>query len=104
MNRILCSNMTIRFVDEELDNISFYVEPEARFIPPHELTEEVQKLQGFEWRGEERPELSDLIIRPLNEEKETEKGPVLPPEQMIDPEGLPEKKKQTLKSLKTKNE
>ena len=33
MNRILCSDMTIRFKDEKLDNISFYKRPEARFIP-----------------------------------------------------------------------
>ena len=63
MNRILCSDMTIRFKNEELDNISFYIQPEAKFIPPHELTEEIQKLDGFNWRGPDRPSLEDLLMQ-----------------------------------------
>ncbi|MEM9895534.1 MAG: OstA-like protein [Bacteroidota bacterium] len=61
MNRILCSNMKIRFENKKLKNISFYVQPEAKFIPPHELTAEIQKLQGFAWQGSLRPELSDVL-------------------------------------------
>lgn len=61
MNRIICSDMTIRFKEQKLNNISFYVEPDAKFIPPHELTPEIQVLKGFEWKGDLRPELQDLI-------------------------------------------
>ena len=61
MNKVLCSNMVLRFKEQELNNISFYIKPEGKFIPPHELTEEIQKLRGFSWREEERPKLKDLI-------------------------------------------
>lgn len=104
MNRILCSDMTIRFVDEELDNISFYIKPDARFIPPHELTPEVQKLDGFEWRGNERPSLEDLLTTPLLKPEKKEKPTQLPPSKRIDLEGKMENRKQTLKSLKKDGE
>ncbi|WP_424961849.1 OstA-like protein [Ekhidna sp.] len=104
MNRILCSDMTIRFIDEELDNISFYIKPEAKFIPPHELTPGVQKLDGFEWRGDQRPSLEDLLTtppaKPVNEDIPTK----LPPSEKINIEGLKEKRKQTLKSIKNDGE
>ncbi|MEQ6166686.1 MULTISPECIES: OstA-like protein [unclassified Ekhidna] len=104
MNRILCSDMTIRFVDEELDNISFYIKPEAKFIPPHELTPGLQKLDGFEWRGDQRPSLEDLLTtppaQPVNEDIPTK----LPPSEKLNIEGLKEKRKQTLKSIKNDGE
>ena len=101
MNRILCSNMTIRFVNEQLDNISFYIKPEAKFIPPHELTEELQKLNGFAWRDDERPELSDLMTTPPPKEQQPEdEEPKLPPPQKLDLEGVEKKKDDMLKSLK----
>lgn len=96
MNRILCSDMTIRFKNEELDNISFYIRPDARFIPPHELTADVQKLPGFSWRGTERPTLKDVITGiPRAILQEDTKVP--PPEgQPINPEGLPNKSDESL--------
>lgn len=104
MNRILCSNMTIRFKDEQLDNISFYIKPEARFIPPHELTEEVQKLDGFEWKGSERPELTDLIPLPdsLMVQTSDSINLQLPPDQKINIES--KEGKEMLKSLKEKDQ
>ncbi len=91
MNRILCSDLTIRFVNQELNNISFYKQPEAKFIPPHELTEDIQKLRGFEWRDKERPTLLEVLYlvkrEPVNEEPEDEEK--LPPPVKINQEGLP---------------
>jgi len=93
MNRILCSNMTIRFRNEEVYNISFYVKPEAKFIPPHELTEDIQRLRNFSWRSDERPSLEEVLQgtprnlstnTPPIEEKDT---PTLPlPSEKIDRE------------------
>lgn len=104
MNRILCSDMTIRFKNEKLDNISFYKRPEARFIPPHELTPDVQKLDGFKWRGDERPALIDLmtdvIVAPTLPEKTSE--PI--PSQEINLESKSKKNLKTLKTLKGKGE
>lgn len=104
MNRILCSDMTIRFVDEELDNISFYIKPEARFIPPHELTPGVQKLDGFEWRGDQRPSLEDLLTTPQPKPAKKEEPTKLPPSEKLNIEGFNEKRKQTLKSIKKDGE
>ena len=61
MNRILCSNLKLQFSKNNLSNIRAYVKPEARFIPPHELTADVQKLDGFLWRGDDRPTLEEIL-------------------------------------------
>ena len=61
MNRILCSNMTMRFKDNDLNNISFYMNPEATFYPPHEITKDITKLGGFAWRATERPTLKQVL-------------------------------------------
>ena len=61
LNRILCSNLKLRFDKKTIRNISAYVKPEARFIPPHEFTAVVQKLDGFKWQGEIRPTLSQVL-------------------------------------------
>jgi hypothetical protein len=55
MNKIICSNITIRFGDGKVKNFSFYKRPEARFIPPHEIIEEEKTLKGFNWMEEKRP-------------------------------------------------
>ncbi len=104
MNRILCSDMTIRFKDEKLDNISFYIKPEARFIPPHELTADVQKLEGFKWKGDLRPELEDLLTDVPTQKKNKTTPTKLPPNQEINLEGAAEKKKQLLNSIKEGDE
>ena len=41
--------------------MSFYVNPEATFIPPHELKEPDTRLKGFNWREDERPTLADIL-------------------------------------------
>ena len=55
VNRIICSNITIRFKDGKVNNLSFYKQPDARFIPPHEIKEEDIKLKGFSWKETEKP-------------------------------------------------
>ena len=83
MNKIICSEMTIRFVENKADNISFYTSPEAQFIPPHELVETDKRLKGYSWRADERPTLLMLLTgnmpeKPVLEylEKEDEEGPL----------------------------
>ena len=61
MNKTICSNMVIRFKDKRVDNVSFYVKPEADFIPPHELKEEQKQLEGFIWKETQRPVKQDII-------------------------------------------
>ncbi|GAB4229732.1 MAG: OstA-like protein [Ekhidna sp.] len=103
MNRLLCSDMTIRFVNEEVDNISFYVKPEAKFIPPHELTEDIQRLNGFVWREEERPTLEEVLRRNVSNPAPLKPSPALPPSQRLDVEGMkPPENKDSLKNLKNR--
>ena len=63
MNRIMCSNMKINFRVGKVDNISFYVMPDASFIPPHELKAEDKKLKGFIWRIQDRPSKEVVVKR-----------------------------------------
>ena len=60
LNRIICSNITIRFKDGQVNNLSFYVQPEGRIIPPHEIKEEDTRLNGFEWKEKEKPVKSEV--------------------------------------------
>lgn len=61
VNKIICSNITIRFKEGKVNNLSFYVEPEARFIPPHELQKEDKTLKGFQWREKTKPAREDVV-------------------------------------------
>ena len=61
MNSILCSDMKIRLVNNEVDNITFLTSPEGKFIPPFELKEDETRLRGFEWRDSERPEIWEVL-------------------------------------------
>ena len=81
MNKIFCSRMRMRFSDNDLQNISFYTNPDAQFIPPHELKKELVFLEGFNWRAQERPEKSDvatyyqnLTLPDITNEKNTEES------------------------------
>jgi lipopolysaccharide export system protein LptA len=61
MNKIICSNIMIRFKQGKVNNLTFYKKPEASVIPPHELKIEDTKLKGFEWRGKEKPSREDVV-------------------------------------------
>lgn len=61
MNKIICSNITIRFKDGKVNNFSFYVQPEGSFIPPHELKLEDMTLPGFSWKEDKKPVKSDVV-------------------------------------------
>ncbi len=63
MNKIICSNMKINFKAGKIHNISFYVKPDASFIPPHELKKELTQLKGFVWRGTDRPSRGTVVER-----------------------------------------
>ena len=58
INKVLCSNIVIRFENSAFEDASFYVKPEAKFIPPHEVQGPDRRLKGFNWREGERPDKS----------------------------------------------
>jgi thiamine pyrophosphokinase len=39
-------------------------------MPPHELKDDEKKLEGFAWRIEERPTQKDIMIGPLEAERQ----------------------------------
>lgn len=95
LNKLYTSKMKMRFRNRTLINFSAYNKPDARFIPPHELTPELERLDGFAWRIEERPTLFDLapylasldsLVKPTLYEQAK---PILPLEQ---DESIPIKK------------
>ena len=69
MNTIICSDIVLRFEHRVLTDASFLVNPEGKFIPPHELKTEDIKLNGFEWRGEEKPIKADFLKNEFTREK-----------------------------------
>ena len=55
--------------------MSAYVNPEATFIPPHELEEPDTRLKGFIWREAERPTLISITSPPQEPDSgEAEEG------------------------------
>ncbi|MDA0195253.1 MAG: Organic solvent tolerance protein OstA [Bacteroidetes bacterium] len=78
LNHILCSDLILRFVEGELNNISFYTKPDATFIPTHELLDDKKTLDGFSWRDNERPSLGDVVYyyRKDDESKKLDAFPI----------------------------
>lgn len=62
MNKIFCSDMSIKFEDGKVKDIIFYKKPEGKLIPPHELEDPDKRLQGFAWRNKERPQRRDMVL------------------------------------------
>ncbi len=112
MNKILCSDMTLNFIDNELNDITFYTNNEGKFIPPHELKGPDKRLTGFTWRSEEKPGYEDVIPEKYLDPNRVRKEP-----ENIETEGntnripgagkkkIPEKmgEKKRKKAVKTKN-
>ena len=74
MNRIICSNMKIIFTDNQVSDIRFYTNPEGKFIPPHELKEDLKKLDGFNWRIDDRPRIEEILSYVPGPKKKKEKA------------------------------
>ena len=66
MNKVICSNMLIRFENNMVKTITFFKNNEGDFIPPHELQESLKQLPGFNWKIDSKPKLSDILKAPKN--------------------------------------
>ena len=61
VNETLCSSMLLRFSGNTVREIVFYDNPKATFHPIQDANVEALKLEGFNWRGAERPKsIQDL--------------------------------------------
>ena len=77
LNKIICSNMIIEFLNNDVNKIRTYVKPEASLIPPHEITEEDKHLNNFKWRIQEKPTKAEVINR-AESKKNSEPIPAYP--------------------------
>ncbi|MCY4418935.1 MAG: hypothetical protein OXB93_03700 [Cytophagales bacterium] len=57
MNELICGEMKVHFESNKLDRFVFYIDPTGAFIPPQMLNSENIKLNGFDWKIEEKPHL-----------------------------------------------
>ncbi|MFN8398137.1 MAG: OstA-like protein [Bacteroidia bacterium] len=62
MNRARCSDMVVNFKDNKPSRILFKDKPEGEFFPIHMVIYKPQQLEGFEWRGKERPEYPEWVV------------------------------------------
>ena len=47
LNYIICSDLLLNFIDNDIDNIIFYQDPKAKLIPPHEIKEKDLYIEKF---------------------------------------------------------
>lgn len=60
MNKMLCANIMMFFEEGNIKKINWLVKPEGNFKPPHLIEEKEKELEGFVWRGEEKPTMSAI--------------------------------------------
>jgi hypothetical protein len=61
MNKMICSNMRINFKQGKVNNVSFYVKPDAKLIPVDKLKPDDETLKGFVWRIKDRPRRNEVV-------------------------------------------
>ncbi|UOR03880.1 hypothetical protein MUN82_13090 [Hymenobacter aerilatus] len=62
MNKAVGASMALRFTEgKKAPKVTYYTNPDASFIPPHELKDEDRKLKGFQWRITERPTRQQVL-------------------------------------------
>ena len=66
VNKADCSNIRIRFANNEIDEIVFLTLPEASFFPLNQFPEKDAKLDGFLWEIGRRPQSREDLFRTSN--------------------------------------
>lgn len=73
MNRLLSSKIKLHLTENKIDSIRFYPKPEGKTIPMKELKEEDAILEGFQWRGDEKP-IDPNDLYPIDEKRKKNAG------------------------------
>ncbi|QMU27399.1 OstA-like protein [Adhaeribacter radiodurans] len=97
MNRSISSDLILRFREGKVNTVSLLTNPEASFIPPHELKEPDKRLKGFSWRIEEQP-TKEIVLT-----KRTPKQATPKPEKASVQKTEPTRKKSLFKKNKKPN-
>ncbi|MEJ2584580.1 MAG: OstA-like protein [Robiginitalea sp.] len=62
INKTICSRIQLKMEQSDIEEISFFTNPDGDLFPEKDLPESSRKLQGFIWRGEERIRSKDEIF------------------------------------------
>ncbi|MBO0322086.1 OstA-like protein [Muricauda sp. CAU 1633] len=62
IDKTICSKIRLLMADSDIEDITFFVNPDGDIFPETELPPESRKLKGFVWRGEERIMSKDEIF------------------------------------------
>lgn len=54
INKTICSTIRLLMAESDIEDITFYTEPDGDIFPEKDLPENSRKLKGFIWRGDER--------------------------------------------------
>lgn len=62
INRILSANIKLTFQDGAIRKANFGIRPDGKFTPVQKIDEKVSKLEGFNWRIEEKPDRDAIDV------------------------------------------
>ncbi|AFK01967.1 hypothetical protein Emtol_0816 [Emticicia oligotrophica DSM 17448] len=74
VNRVECSKMNMKFKENQINRIAFLGKPDAKLVPPTELTNDSNRLDGFEWREKEKPTKEEVLGMKIVLKKEEPKN------------------------------
>jgi hypothetical protein len=60
INRTLSANIKLVFVDGAIRRVTYGVKPDGTFTPVQKLTDENSRLEGYNWRIEEKPGMETI--------------------------------------------
>ena len=90
------SKITIEMEDNQIQTITSYTNPESQSYPDAEFPENVRKLRGFIWRGDERikskedifppeeQEIHEQMVKETEADKKVEEKPMEPLKETLD--------------------
>jgi len=62
IDKTICSAIRITMANNDIEDLTFYTDPDGDIYPETELPENSRKLKGFIWRGDERILTKDAIF------------------------------------------
>ncbi|WP_318311357.1 OstA-like protein [Flagellimonas crocea] len=62
IDKTICSKIRLLMADNDIEDITFFVNPNGDIFPESDLPVESRKLKGFVWRGDERIKSKDEIF------------------------------------------
>jgi lipopolysaccharide export system protein LptA len=62
INKTLSSTIKLKFQDGVITRVTYGIKPDGKFTPFQLVNEESARLEGFEWRLEEKPTMEDINL------------------------------------------